>query len=340
MLDSEQHDQLVEQAAQWLVLLTADDEETRSNAQHEFEQWKKQSQHHADIAADLEKYLQPLQQISENQYQKRLATAAIQAGLKTDKKRRHIKTGGVLAIGFLLAGSTYLYFSVYSIGYMMADVKNPNGQWKTQVLPDGSKIILRGATALNLDFSSQQRNIRLLQGEIYVDVAKDKNRPFVVHTPQGSIQALGTVFTVEQANSQYTTLKMLHSSVNVKTAQFGISQNTTTNYSRQMIVQQGQRVDFYSDKIIPLAPINIEQERYKWQKHEIVFENSPLDQVLQQLNKNYHGKIFYSHDMKDIYVNAVLPLDKTEEALKLLLTALPDIKVVQITPYIVYVSKK
>jgi Fe2+-dicitrate sensor, membrane component len=59
---------------------------------------------------------------------------------------------------------------------------------------------MNSGTALDLTFDHQQRRIRLLAGEIMVQTGKaGDGRPFWVETPMGSLQALGTGFSVRLA---------------------------------------------------------------------------------------------------------------------------------------------
>lgn len=66
-------------------------------------------------------------------------------------------------------------------------------------------------------FDPLQRLLALRSGELLVDVAKDRARPFMVETEHGRMRALGTRFLVQQ-NDDFTRLVMLHSQVEVVTA--------------------------------------------------------------------------------------------------------------------------
>ena len=64
------------------------------------------------------------------------------------------------------------------------------------VLPDGSKAMLGGATALTVAYTTARRTVALNSGEALFEVRSDHNRPFVVQTPSGRIAAVGTAFDV------------------------------------------------------------------------------------------------------------------------------------------------
>jgi len=72
------------------------------------------------------------------------------------------------------------------------------GQIRKVVLEDGSVIILNTDTKIRMQFSETLRDISLVQGEAQFDVAKDKQRPFVVSAGDTRVRAVGTSFTVSR----------------------------------------------------------------------------------------------------------------------------------------------
>lgn len=333
-IDKQDHHQLVEEAALWIVQLSSDDESTRENAQLKFNQWKQNSQQHQKIAADIEQCIRSIQKVSQTAPHKKLVKSALKAGLGSAKTYKHIRAGSAFAIAFVIISGGSLYLSDTSIAYLSADIQSDSAQWTAQTLQDGTRLILRGKSAVNIDFQAKQRVVELVKGQIYVDVAKDAKRPFLVKTKHGQIQALGTVFSVNY-DPVATELKMLHSRVRVEAT-------TTNGYStQQVIVNAGQAVSMNQNGVQSLPALNIYNEQQKWNKHQLMVENLPLDQVLRELDQNYKGKILFSAEaLHTIQVNAVLPLDQTQDALKLLATVFPNLKVYQVTPYLIVITLK
>ncbi|PRO72696.1 hypothetical protein C6Y40_15405 [Alteromonas alba] len=70
------------------------------------------------------------------------------------------------------------------------------GQHNTINLDDGSRITLGAKSLLTVAYSDKQRKVVLERGEAYFDVAKDRNRPFVVGSGNRTITAVGTEFNV------------------------------------------------------------------------------------------------------------------------------------------------
>lgn len=80
----------------------------------------------------------------------------------------------------------------------MFTINTPLGSKTHMVLPDGSEVWLNAGTTMHYpgQFSTIQRDV-FLSGEAYFKVATDKEWPFVVHTSELKINALGTAFNVK-----------------------------------------------------------------------------------------------------------------------------------------------
>ncbi|WP_043970722.1 MULTISPECIES: FecR family protein [Acinetobacter] len=331
-MDKQQH-QLVEEAALWIVQLSSDDESIRKNAQLKFNQWKQSSLQHQKIAVDIEQCIRSIQKVSQSTHHKKVVKSALKAGLGSAKSYKHLRAGSAFVIALLAVSGSIFYLTDNTIAYLSADIQGDSAQWTTQTLQDGSHLILRSKSAVNLDFQANQRVVELVQGQIYVDVAKDPQRPFLVKTKHGQIQALGTAFSVSYTPAA-TELKMLHSRVRVQAA-------SNPYAKQQVIVSAGQAVSMNQNGVQPLSALNIYNEQQKWNKHQLMVEDLPLDQVLKELDQNFKGKILFNAEaLSHIQVNAVLPLDQTQDALKLLATVFPNLKIYKITPYVIVISSK
>lgn len=70
------------------------------------------------------------------------------------------------------------------------------GQTREVLLSDGSIITLNTNSSVSVEFTKATRKIRLVRGEALFDVAKNKQRPFVVSVGDTEVRAVGTSFTV------------------------------------------------------------------------------------------------------------------------------------------------
>ncbi|WP_129782234.1 FecR family protein [Peristeroidobacter soli] len=67
-------------------------------------------------------------------------------------------------------------------------------------LADGSRITLNTDSEVQVAFEERERRIQLRRGEVFVEVAKDPSRPFVVIVGERRVVAVGTRFSVRREN--------------------------------------------------------------------------------------------------------------------------------------------
>lgn len=325
-------DSFAEQAAAWIVRLSADDEADRAIARAGFEAWKRADLRHADAAADMERLIGQLSRARDSGGGAP-ARKALQTAFRGQRRRR-VRSAGValLALCALLL-PTWLALHSYPPGWLLADLRTNTGVWRTHTLEDGSRITLAGDSAVNWHFDGQRRALELVRGEVLVDVAHDASRPFVVDTAQGSIRALGTRFVVDR-DGAVTELTMLQSRVAVRTAaQRALNQEAT------LVVDAGQRVRIGADSISSATAIDVRSVDDAWRYHQLVIADRPLAEVLDALNRQRPGLIRYDRAALDgIRVSAVLPLDDTDRALQLLLNNFPQLRIRTVTSYLVLVD--
>lgn len=102
---------------------------------------------------------------------------------------------------------------------MMNTMSTPRGGQYRLTLPDGTKIWLNAASSVSYPaaFGAGARNIKV-SGEVYVEVAPDKLKPFFVNVDEGgSIEVLGTEFNIN-AYKDYGTIKTTLVSGKIKVA--------------------------------------------------------------------------------------------------------------------------
>lgn len=90
------------------------------------------------------------------------------------------------------------------------------GETKVVPLADGSVVTLNTESEIAVDYTQDQRQVRLVQGEALFDVAKDRARPFFVLAGDTQIRAVGTSFTVKMLPGQPVQVLVREGVVEVK----------------------------------------------------------------------------------------------------------------------------
>jgi len=321
---------IAEQAANWIVALSASDAEACGRARAGFEAWKQADPRHAEVAREMEALVGSLDAM--RGAGAGAAGKALRAGFASQPRRSRARALGaalLLALAVGLPGAAVL--RSYPPAYLLADIKGGAGLWETRQLDDGSRITLRSASAVNLHFDASRRTVELVRGEILVEVAADAARPFVVTTAHGRIQALGTRFIVDR-EADATTLTMLESKVRVKAAGAG-------EQVQGQVVEAGQRLRLGASGLGAVEAMDAAEVEGAWRRHQLVVQEQPLPEVLEQIARQRGGYLFYSREALQGYrVSAVLPLDDTDRALQLLSASFP-LRIRQVTPWLVVVER-
>jgi transmembrane sensor len=314
--------QIEEQAAEWLLRLH---EGELSEAQRlAFECWKQQGPHYAAAAARMEEVITRMQALRGKKAPARAALNAAFAQQKSPRRKSAVRA--LLLACSLAVPAAALLISPYPQQWM-ADVRNGPGQWQTLQLADGSTLTLNGISAANLHFDSRQRRIDLLQGEILVEVAHDSTRPFIVQTAQGTLRALGTRFVVKR-EGDVTVLSMLQSRVAAQSA----------NAQQTLEVDAGSRALVSTHGVQLAGSIDPASINEAWRRHQLVVENRPLPDVLDEIARHRSGRVQFDRTaLQSLRVSAVIPLDDSDHALQLLAQTLP-IKVRSFTPWLILVD--
>lgn len=80
--------------------------------------------------------------------------------------------------------------------WVQADYSTAKGEVRQVTLADGSIVHLDSGSAVRVDYEGSRRDVTLLSGQAFFDVAHDKTRPFVVHAGDVDVRVLGTAFDV------------------------------------------------------------------------------------------------------------------------------------------------
>jgi transmembrane sensor len=194
----------------------------------------------------------------------------------------------------------------------------------TLKLPDGSVVTLLPKSCIRYarTFNNNAEHTRdvYLNGEAFFDVAKDKSRPFSVFAGNMSTTALGTYFSVhENADGIMVKLysgKVKIHSLNRKSDQEDIFLKPGEQMKYNLTADLATVTNF--EKILPAKKSIIEPVAVV--SDDMNFNNSLLTDVLDELEKHYHTRIFYDKtELSDMYFSGkVLESDSLTVILKVI----------------------
>lgn len=146
-------------------------------------------------------------------------------------------------------------------------------------LPDGSRVSLGSHTTFSYDAQyGKSRRVVYLEGEAYFEVAKQKDKPFVVKTKEQDIEALGTKFNVTAypADSLLTTT-LLEGSVRLTTS--ALAQQAVLKPNEQFIYNR-------KTQAFSLQPVDASQY-VSWTTGYYYFPEQSLQAILYRLSHVY-----------------------------------------------------
>ncbi|SFM74247.1 FecR family protein [Rugamonas rubra] len=320
---------VAEQAAAWIISLTGDEAAGRAEARAGFEAWQQADPRHAAAALRMQALLGQLDAFDGRPARAALAASRRPAGKGSTASATWTAAAiSALAVA-LLVGAVALGLPAWKPAVLLADVRTGVGEWQTRVLADGSSITLSGGSAVDQQFTANRRVLKLLQGAVLVDVARDPDRPFLVQTEEGSIRALGTRFVVERGAGG-TDLAMLESKTEARAAD---------SLAPATVVAAGEKVRITAGGVGRISAVDPHSVADAWRDHQLVVQNRPLAEVLDALARQRGGVIKYDkRQIAAMRVSAVLPLDDSERALQLLLDSFPTLRIRSYTRYVVVVD--
>lgn len=308
---------VLDAAADWLVILHSGEMTTLQ--QQQFEQWKAEKKEHQLALQQMEKFSHGLSNLAANFPSEALVQSNQNFNLAA-KRNMLLSLSGLMIVGL----------SAYFIPWekWQSDYHTKVGEIRKVSLKDGSQLIMASNCYVDVNFTQEKRQIKLIDGEIYIETAKDaQHRPFIVETKNGSVEALGTQFTVRQENSEQTKVKVYKHAVAIEPE---IS-------SKRQILKQGQRA-FFDEKYISKA-LPLDNDQPYWTQQLLVVDQWPLQKVLDELFRYKKGSYHLDAELKNIKISGVFSLKNPEQSLETLAYS-HQLELNYYSPYLLNIKKR
>lgn len=174
-------------------------------------------------------------------------------------------------------------------------------------LPDGSKVSLNSGSIIEIahEFNKSNREV-YLEGEAFFEVERDTARPFIVKTESNlQVRVMGTSFNVKSYKSDHT----------IETTLVSGKVELIQNNKKQHVIalSPNQKATFHKAE----DKINIDQvstaEIISWKEGVLIFDNEPVQNVLNNLERWYDVEI----RIKDKEINTYTFSGKVERKTKI-----------------------
>lgn len=159
---------------------------------------------------------------------------------------------------------------------LQADVMTATGETRIVTLADGSQVNLSGDSAIDVDLTASGRQVRLLAGEAFFDVAHDATRPFTVEAGGAKVVVLGTAFDVA-LDSSSTTIQLARGVVEIS----GPANSNVTEMAPGDMVMVDRESGELAHSTVPVGEIGA------WRNGLIFVNDVTVESVVARLQR-YH----------------------------------------------------
>lgn len=192
-------------------------------------------------------------------------------------------------------------------------LKVPYGRRSSLVLADGTKVWVNSGSVVHFPSTFEpDKRVIYVEGEAYLEVAKDTQRPFTVKTPKMDVRVLGTSFNVsayKDDGEQSVVLREGH--VRVDDCR-GTKRDILPD---EMLVMK--------DDQMKVTKVDV-NDYISWVDGEFIFRSKKMSYIAQRLMRYYGVKIETSPQIDELMCSGKLVLfDDINQVMRTLCEGLP-----------------
>ncbi|MCT4643517.1 MAG: DUF4974 domain-containing protein [Carboxylicivirga sp.] len=200
-----------------------------------------------------------------------------------------IRTAGGVAIQLDSMGANYKKLEGEQKEEKFNLIQTSKGMEYNLTLADGTRVWLNSESSLRYpeSFTADARHV-YASGEVYLQVASNKEKPFYVHFNERRIEVLGTEFNVRSYASEKVD--------EVTLVEGSISLNVGAN---KLLMEPDKQVLIDQTNTLQLLDVDASMVA-AWKDGRFVYKDVPLDRIVSDLARWYNVEVFYqNHSMKN-----------------------------------------
>jgi len=187
-----------------------------------------------------------------------------------------------------VAAAILLLLTITGIGWWYNDyqhriqvVTNNTNHVLEYLLPDSTVVSLNSNSRLTYANNFKRKRNLTFDGLGFFKVKRDVEHPFVIQTSVSEVKVLGTSFTVSTSGN--------NTEVTVLTGKVALCVPKIVGDT--VFLEKGEKGLFISESGILKKQINEDRNFLSWENHKLVFDNTPVKQVFDDLERLYQVKI-------------------------------------------------
>ena len=216
--------------------------------------------------------------------------------LMDDTSLKYDQTGASNVRSYILSKAN----KVANIDNKMHQIVVPKGKRANITLADGTKVYINSGTKVIYPsiFNTNKREI-LVEGEVYLEVAKKSDCPFVVKTRSFDVQVLGTAFDLcayrEDASASVV---LVQGSVEI-----------TTGNKDKIELKPNQLIDIRGN-LTSVYQVDV-SEYISWKDNLLLIESKSADEIFNKLERYYGCRIECSKEIAAMTFSGKLDLQSS-----------------------------
>jgi transmembrane sensor len=188
------------------------------------------------------------------------------------------------------------------------------GERRNLTLEDGTRLTLNTATHVRIQYGKTQRRLTLETGEVFLEVARQAERPFIVSTENAEIKVLGTAFSIRDDRHE-TEVTLVEGKVTVTDSHHGedLSQMQTPAAPLVFTLLPGERLTLASARAPALDHPSVEKVT-AWRQGLVALERTSLRDAVEEMNRYSSTKLVIAQPGRsDVEVSGVFHAGDSEE---------------------------
>lgn len=223
----------------------------------------------------------------------------------------------LLSGALLMSSAAWLGKDAIGWQQWSADFATATGERRAFQLPDGTRLELNTDSAVDLDYTPQQRLIKLTRGEIIItcggaDEGAAFDRPLRVQSRHGVYEGVGARFILRQ-DADCTRLSVTNGQVVIHSPLDADGQPTRVEVGHSYLI------DHHKARLVPPLDMDVGA----WADGLIVTRNMRLGDFLKEVGRYRHGYLTCAADIADLRLSGVFRLEDTDKLLAILPQTLP-----------------
>lgn len=168
----------------------------------------------------------------------------------------------------------------------------PLGQMTRINLSDGSNVWLNSGSVFKYpaEFDRSSRKV-YLDGEAFMEVARNKHQPFVVNAKKFSVEVLGTSFNVlAYSGDDHASVTLVEGSVHIH--------SEDRKWDKTLL--PGQSAELRQGNFPEIENVNTDFYT-SWKEGKIIFRKEPLEEIARKMERWYNVEIrFKDEELKSL----------------------------------------